>query len=475
MNANKIIVVDLDGTLIKSDMLIECIFLFLKSSPFQIFTLIYKFFKGKVALKKFLSAHAKPDVRTLPYNNNLIKWLKKNKDEHAQIILATASEISLAKEVADHLGIFDDVMGTEQLNLSSEQKRKVLVSRFGEGGFEYVGNSLADIPVWRSASFINVVNPEIGVLAAVKKIGPIQSLFESRPNYFVTLFKMLRIHQWSKNLLIFVPLIASHRIFEFPLMLSGCVAFFAFGLCASSVYILNDLFDLADDRTHQNKCNRPLPSGAFSIFHAVILLPLLLLTSFLLACVFLPIKFTFLLVAYYIFTLLYSLWLKRLVMMDVISLAMLYTTRVLAGAAAMKLVATFWILAFCMFIFLSLAFVKRYTELRDAKQKGGEVTIPGRGYQASDFELLASLGGASGYISVLVLALYINDVSSTELYNNSRWMWLACPLLMFWLSRLWLLAHRGLMHDDPVVFALRDKASRWIGIVFLLVFILATL
>jgi len=189
----------------------------------------------------------------------------------------------------------------------------------------------------------------------------------------------------------------------------------------------------------------------------------------------LPIQFAGALATYYILTLAYSLWLKRMVMLDVVTLAMLYTVRVVAGAAAMALVATFWILAFCVFIFLSLAFVKRYTELRDARQNGTNDKAAGRGYFPADFELLASLGGASGYISVLVLALYINEATSGSLYRSPEWMWAACPLLLFWLSRVWLLAHRGQMHDDPIVFALRDNVSRWLGAAFVLVFALASI
>ena len=323
---------------------------------------------------------------------------------------------------------------------------------------------------------MHVVNPEFGVLAGAKDIGAIETIFENRPPYLKSLIKILRIHQWAKNILIFVPLLASHRIFEMQLLLNGLLAFIAFGLCASSVYLLNDLLDLPDDRRHPSKCNRPLAAGTFPIIHALFLIPALLIAAFSLSVLLLPISFVVVLAAYYVLTLVYSLWLKRMVMIDVITLAMLYTTRVLAGAAAMSLVATFWILAFCMFIFLSLAFVKRYTELCEARQKTGGVDgSSGRGYYPADFELLASLGGASGYISVLVLALYINDVSTDGLYHDQRWMWAACPLLMFWLGRVWLLAHRGQMHDDPIVFALRDNVSRWAGLFFVLVFVLATL
>jgi 4-hydroxybenzoate polyprenyltransferase/phosphoserine phosphatase len=472
---NRTIVVDLDGTLIQSDMLVENLFLFLRYHPFRFFELLGWILKGKAFVKRRLADAVLPDVELLPYNNALLAWIMQQRSDGAKVVLATASDIRIARKVAEHLGVFDDVLGTEHFNLSSGRKLNELLQRYGERGYEYVGNSSADLVVWRSASSIHVANPEGGVLAAARKIGRVEMLFDDRQSNFRMWVKTLRIHQWAKNLLIFVPLLASHRIFETQLLLNGMLAFMAFGLCASSVYVLNDLLDLPDDRQHPTKCNRPLAAGTFPIVHALFLIPVLLLAAFSLALFFLPTSFIVVLAAYYVLTLIYSLWLKRMVMMDVIVLAMLYTIRVVAGATAMSLVATFWILAFCMFIFLSLAFVKRYTELCDARQKGAVDKTSGRGYYPADFELLASLGGASGYISVLVLALYINDAAAGLLYHDQRWMWAACPLLMFWLSRVWLLAHRGQMHDDPIVFALRDNVSRWIGLSFVLVFVLATL
>jgi 4-hydroxybenzoate polyprenyltransferase/phosphoserine phosphatase len=469
----RIIVVDLDGTLVLSDMLVENLFLFLRLHPLRITKSIVWLLKGKAYFKRRLADAVLPEVERLPYNQSLLAWLQQQRTTGARIILATASDIRIARKVAEHIGFFDEVLGTESTNLSSGNKREALIQRYGEQGYEYVGNSAADLAVWQTASVIHIANPVRGVLVAAKKIGTVEMVFENRPPYLRTLIKALRVHQWAKNLLVFVPLLASHRILEPHLVLSGLLAFIAFGACASSVYLLNDLLDLPDDRQHPTKCNRPLAAGTLPILHALFLIPALLFGAFVVALWLLPIQFAGVLAAYYILTLAYSLWLKRVVMLDVVTLAILYTVRVLAGAAAMTLVATFWILAFCVFIFLSLAFVKRYTELHDARQKGKTEKFSGRGYYPADFELLASLGGASGYISVLVLALYINDAASRAMYHSPQWMWVACPILLFWLSRVWLLAHRGQMHDDPIVFALRDNMSRWIGVVFVLVFALA--
>lgn len=473
LNEDSIIVVDLDGTIVNSDMLVENVFLFLRLYPLRVFLLLFWLLEGKANFKRRIADAVLPSVDELPYNRPLLVWLRQQRMDGFSLVLATASDRRIAQAVADHLGIFDEVMGTDGHNLSSHRKRAALVDRFGEKGYAYVGNSSADLPVWRSAEAIYVANPERGVLAAARQLGDVRQVFDERPPYLRTILKALRIHQWAKNTLLFVPLLASHRVFEWPLLWHGLVAFVAFGACASSVYLLNDLLDLPDDRLHPTKRSRPLAAGTLPILHALVLIPVLLVGALALALWQLPLLFTAVLAGYYLLTLAYSLWLKRIVMLDVVTLAMLYTVRVIAGAAAMALVATFWILAFCMFIFLSLAFVKRYTELHDARQKGGSEKSAGRGYYPADFELLASLGGASGYLSVLVLALYINEAASATLYRSPEWMWAACPLLLFWLSRVWLLAHRGQMHDDPIVFALRDRVSRWTGIGFLVVFWLA--
>jgi 4-hydroxybenzoate polyprenyltransferase len=468
------IVVDLDGTLINTDMLVENFFLFLKTYPFRILQVLFWLFKGKANLKRKLADSILPSAAYLPYNDELISWLRVQKEAGAEIILATASDQRIAQTIADHVGIFDTVIGTNDVNLASHRKQSELVGRFGEKGFEYVGNSNADIAVWKSASQIHVANPNLGVLRKARNIGVVSQLFDNRKSYFRVLIKALRLHQWTKNLLIFVPLLASHRFTESQLIVQGLLAFLSFGACASSVYLLNDLLDLEDDRQHKTKRFRPLAAGTLPIIHAIVLIPALLIFAALIALWKLPLAFSAILLGYYVLTSLYSFALKRVVMIDVVCLALLYTSRVIAGAAAMKLDTTFWILAFCMFIFLSLAFVKRYTELVGARNSGKSGQTAGRGYFPDDLDLLASLGGASGYLSVLVLALYINENANSQLYQSPSWMWAACPLLMYWLSRVWLLAHRGHMNDDPIIFAIRDRTSRWIGVIFLLVFAMAS-
>jgi len=283
----------------------------------------------------------------------------------------------------------------------------------------------------------------------------------------------MRLHQWLKNLLIFVPLLVSHRLGTPGSLVAGMIAFVLFGLCASSAYILNDLLDLASDRRHTSKRRRPLAAGLISVRAAMIAVTLLLLLAFAGALWLLPWQFAGATAAYYVVTVTYSVWLKRLMIVDVVTLAMLYTLRIIAGTLLFHLVMTFWMLAFSMFIFLSLAMVKRYAELLEARNKGEAHRPGGRGYYPSDLNMIASLGAASGYLSVMVLALYIQDPNTAALYRNPRIIWLACPLLLYWISRTWMLTHRGEMHDDPVVFAIRDRASLAVGGLFGLVFWLA--
>jgi 4-hydroxybenzoate polyprenyltransferase len=471
--SRRTIAVDLDGTLVRSDLLVESIFLLLRYQPMLFFVSLTWLFRGKAYFKRRIANIAAPAAETLPYNQPLIDWLRAQKKAGAFLVLATASEVRLANDVAAHLGLFDEVLGTDGANLASSNKRMALIDRYGDKGFEYIGNSRADLKVWPAARLVHVVNPEFNVLGAARRIGRMGELFDDRGSYAKVLRKALRIHQWAKNLLVFIPLCAAHKLMQLPLLIDSLMAFVCFGACASSVYLLNDLLDLQDDRQHRTKRFRPLAAGTFPVFQAMLWMPALLVFAFGAALIWLPAGFSLVLLGYYVLTLAYSLWLKRVVMLDVVTLALLYTVRVVAGAAAIAVPLTFWILAFCMFIFLSLAFVKRYTELYEAKERGRAGAAPGRGYVVQDFELLASLGGSAGYLSVLVLALYINDGASVALYSHPQWMWVACPLLLFWLSRVWLLAHRGQMNDDPIVFALRDRVSRWVGVLFALVFVLA--
>lgn len=468
------LVVDLDGTLLRSDLLLETGMAFVRKQPLQIFKPFFWLLKGKAALKEGFANATRIDVTSLPYDPEVIELIETERSKGRKVVLATASHCSLAERIAEHLQLFDQVLASDaKRNLSAHRKRDLLVEHYGNNGFDYAGNSHDDIPVWAAARHAYVVNPESGVERRARAQGNVEHLIDSNRSTPKDWMKALRLHQWMKNALIFVPLLAAHQLTNPLLLLQGILAFLLFGLCASSVYVLNDLLDLEDDRHHQSKRKRPFAAGRLSIKSGLIVLPLLLITAFTGAALLLPWQFSAVLLAYYVLTLAYSLSLKRQMAVDVIALALLYTVRIIAGAAAFSLPLTFWILAFSMFMFLSLALVKRYAELYEARSKGKTEKTRGRGYYPADLEMISSLGASSGYLAVMVLALYIHDQATTNLYTYPQVIWIACPLLLFWITRVWMLTHRGEMHDDPVVFAIRDRVSLVVGALFGLVFWMA--
>ncbi len=466
--------IDLDGTLLDSDLLIESGLTFMRARPMHIFYPLGWLASGKARLKESLASVAEIDVTCLPYNAQVIAFIKAERAMGRQIILVTASHQIYADQIARHLQLFDRVLATQgDINLSAHNKRDKLVGEFGTGGFDYVGNAHDDLPVWAAARHAYLVNPARGVEAKARSQGNVAQVMSTPRNPFRSWAKALRFHQWTKNLLIFVPLLASHQLGQVDLLLNGLLAFVFFGLCASSAYLLNDLLDLVDDRHHATKRHRPFASGQLSVKAGLLVCPLLLIAAFVGSVYLLPLPFTLALASYYLLTLAYSISLKRLIVVDVITLALLYTLRIIAGTLAFEVSLTFWMLAFSMFIFLSMALVKRYAELREARNNGRVEKTRGRGYYPDDLEMISSLGAASGYLSVMVLALYIQDQQTVALYQHPQVIWLACPLLLFWISRIWLLTHRGQMHDDPIVFALQDRVSLLLGVLFGAIFWIA--
>jgi 4-hydroxybenzoate polyprenyltransferase len=472
---NKPLVVDLDGTLLNSDMLVESGVAFLRRHPLQFYRPLWWLLTGgKAHMKARIADHATVDVGLLPFNGTVLEWLRAEKASGRSLVLATASNQSYAEQIGQHLGLFDRVLGSsDTLNLSAQNKRAALVNEFGEGGFDYAGNSRDDLPVWRAAADAIVVNPEAGVARQAQAQARVVKLIDERASAGRAWVKALRIHQWLKNLLIFVPLFAAHAFTSLPLLLNALLAFLLFSLCASSLYLINDLLDLEQDRQHTIKRKRPFAAGTIPVVQGLLVAPAMLGATFLLSFLFLPLSFTGMLALYAIATLSYSLAIKRMVVADVVMLASLYTTRIIAGTFACGLALTFWLLAFPMFMFFSLALVKRYAELHRAKTEGKTGRTAGRGYYPDDLPMIASLGAASGYLSVMVLALYIQEQSTVHLYRHPQFIWLACPILLFWVSRTWVLTHRGFMKDDPVVFAVTDKISLLTGAILLLVFWMA--
>jgi len=470
------LVVDLDGTLIKSDLLFETANDHLARHPLAFPSLLAWLWQGgKARLKAKLAEVVPFHPELVPYNEELVTWLRAQKAEGRTLVLATASHRLLADAVAGHLGIFDEVLATdESVNLKAEVKQDLLVRRYGEGGYDYVGNDSADLPVWRSARRAYAVSSSKSLIAKARSLGNLAQVFESgRPHAVKSLVRAMRPHQWLKNLLVLVPVFAAHTYGDWASLRGALLGFFVYGLTASSVYILNDLVDLPSDRKHARKRLRPFAAGNLSLPLGWLAAATLLLVAFGLASLALPTAFVGVLAFYFVLTLAYSYRLKQIALVDVLTLAGLYTLRIIAGARAASVPLSFWLLLFSVFFFLSLAFIKRFSELRGARKSGNEGQLGGRGYSAVDLEMISSMGISAGNIAVLVLALYIQDSHTTVLYRTPKFIWIACPLLLFWTSRMWLATHRGQMHDDPIVYAAKDKTTWGVAACFVGVFILA--
>ncbi len=467
------LVVDLDGTLIKTDLLIESFLVLLGAHPLKALGSLSALSRGKAALKARIADEVVIDLHTLPLNQPLLARLRAEKAAGRALYLASASDRRYVEPLAAHLGLFDGVFASDgHRNLAGPAKAQRLCEAFGEGGFDYVGDALVDMAVWDRAAGVLVVAPSPALRQTVCARFPHAEVIGEhiiQPKDWV---KALRLHQWLKNLLIFVPLLAAHAINTGSLATS-LVAFFSFGFCASSVYLLNDLLDLAHDRRHPSKCRRPFAAGLIPLKYGLALIPVLILVSMLLALD-LPRLFLAVLALYYLLTLAYSLWLKRRMMVDVVLLACLYGIRVVAGGVAVAVPLSVWLVAFSLFLFFSLALVKRCAELIDHAGKGaGDPS--GRGYRQEDLPILLPMATASGYLSVLVLALYINNPVVGRLYAAPELLWPICTILLYWISRVLVLTHRGDMHDDPVIFAVTDRVSLISGALIVLAGMAASL
>lgn len=459
------LVVDLDGTLVRTDLLVEAISALLKRNFFYFFLLPVWLLKGKAHFKQQIAACVELDASLLPYHVEFLSYLRFERDAGRSLILATASNQKFADAVAGHLGLFDEVLASDaETNRSGRHKLTWLQDRFGSRGFDYAANGRVDLPIWAHSREAILVNTDAGVKQAAEKCARVARLFDDRDGHPLPRYlKALRLHQWLKNLLVFIPLIMAHR-FDEPLLLGqALLAFVAYGLCASSVYLLNDLLDLRDDRRHASKRNRPFAAGSITMIRGAALIPILLVAGFSIALL-LPFEFILVLTLYYSLTLAYSLHLKQVALIDVLTLAVLYTLRIIAGAAAVTVLPSFWLLAFSMFLFLSLALVKRFTELL-ALQQQERKRAAGRDYTTTDLEALSQFGSASAFSAVLVLALYINSDTVLELYTHPQVIWLLCPLLLFLVMRIWFLARRGELHEDPLIFAISDRRSQGVAIV----------
>ena len=450
------LIVDVDGTLLNGDLSVETILRLIADRPAKLPHAVWHWARsGKAGLKQFLASEVSVDVTSIPFNPDIRSIVQTARDQGRDIYLASASDETLVQQIADRLGPFCGHFASDgACNLSGAQKAHRLCATFGEKGFDYAGNSAADLPVWERARKAIVVGN--GIAGRARKVGDVEQVVPDAPDIRAYL-GALRPHQWLKNVLIFVPMLAAHAL-AWETLAASLLAFAAFSLCASSAYLLNDLLDLPHDRAHPRKARRPIASGQTPLAHAMLGVPLLLVGAFAIALTALPMAFVGLLLGYLVATLVYSLSLKEVAVVDILTLGGLYTLRVLAGGAATGIAISHWLLAFTMLLFLSLAIVKRLIELVDAGDQGKR-DLGGRGYRADDLQVMGQLAGASGYGAVIVLALYITSDQVLQGYAQPEFLWGVCVLLLYWISRVLMIAHRGEMHDDPVLFAATDRVS----------------
>ena len=449
--------VDLDGTLIRTDMLHETMLSLARGSARTLAHMPAWLVGGKAAFKHRVGEQASFDPAGLPYRAEVLDLIAAARAEGRPVILATAAAPAVARRIADHLGLFDDVLSSsDTLNLSAARKAETLVARYGERGFDYIGNHRDDLPVMRHARNAYLVSASAALFRAAEKAHDAPAWVRTPATGLRPWIKALRAHQWVKNGLIFVPLLTAKEAGNVGLLTAAVLAFISYSLFASAVYLVNDMLDLTADRQHRSKRHRPFAAGTLPIAHGALAVPLLVAASWGIAAL-LPIKFMIVLAVYAVTTTLYSFWLKRQVVVDVMLLAGLYTLRILAGAAATDIAPSFWLLAFSMFVFLCLAMVKRYSELRVAVQE--DQSLAGRGYLPADLPVVLAMGAGSGLVSVLILALYTQSEIVPEHYPAPQWLWLVPPLMLYWTVRIWMKANRGEVHDDPVLFCVKDWQS----------------
>jgi 4-hydroxybenzoate polyprenyltransferase/phosphoserine phosphatase len=464
------LVVDLDGTLIRTDSLLESVFVLAKEHPLMLFALPVWLAQGRARLKQRLAAASLPDVRTLPYHDDLLRYLQAQKERGRRLVLATGADGRLAREVADRLGLFDQVLASDgTTNLSGEAKRQALVAAFGERGFDYVGGGPRDVPVWRSARGAILVDPSESLAAAVRKVAFVEEVLGDERAGIGTWLRQLRWHHWVKNLLVFVPLVTAHRLADPQAFAQAMLAFAGMCLAASSIYLLDDLVDLPRDRSHPQKRRRPIASGAIPATHAVAVLAVLWLGTIAVA-VALPAGYRMVLAAYVVLMLAYVLRVHDLRAVDALLLGFGYTLRILAGSAALGIAVSAWLLICSTLLFFSLALLKRYAELAPAEVPAAS-GARSHGYQAGDAPMVAAVGRVAGAAAMAVLAL---DPLSEPTARPGRWLiWCGCLLTLYWMQRLWRLAGEGRIRDDPVMFALKDRHSLAVGAVVLALFVAA--
>jgi len=453
-----------EGTLFRTNILLESLLLFLTRRPFSSCLIAIWLLRGKAVLGRELLAREMPDFAALPVNLGFLAFLKQQRDDGRTLVLVTPYDMKTAAAMAEPFDLFDSlVIGGTAADGARVELSALLQERFGAQQYDYADSGKGDI----AARKVILVTASGGIVQDAQTVPGMEKMSGEPLPPWRDWAMALRLYQWPKNLLLLAPLIFAHAWNATTKLVPLALAMAGFCLCASSVYILNDLLDLDADRHHPNKRNRPFAAGKIPLGFGILAAPLLLIASFLVVAR-LPVAFLLTFALYYLLTLGYSLRLKQIAILDVLLLAGLYSLRVVAGGFAVQVPVTDWLKAFSLFLFLSLAFVKRFTELQAARD-ANQSQAAGRGYLTSDIHLVSSMGISCGYLSVLVLAFYINHPDVASLYHRPVALWLACPVLLYWISRIWLLAHRRLLHEDPVVFTLKDGQSWLVAFIFLLI------
>lgn len=467
------LVLDLDGTLIRTDVLAETFIAYLRRNPLRLFQVVVWLFMGRAVLKQKLAHAAEIDVAGLPVTEDLVSFAAREAAHGRDVHLATAADMSVAESIRERFPFIARVFASNgETNLKSREKARVLTEAF-PGGFAYAGNSRADLAVWQAAGETIIVNPAPGLVKAAGAIRPPSQIIARPRRGLRFAAKVLRLHQWAKNGLIFAPLLLGGVLFEAAAWGQAAAGFLALSVLASATYLLNDLFDLADDRRHWSKRNRPLASGALPIAHALVLIPAGMAVAYAIAALAIGAVGVAFLTAYLAVTLAYSFSLKKIELLDAAVLASLFTLRLGFGVALAGVVLSPWLLVFSMFLFLSLSFAKRHVEVTRMEARGRS-TAAGRGYKAGDGPMVAMIGAASGLAAVQVLVMYVmNEAYRAGAYVAPVMLWAVPPILFLWIARIWLLAQRGELDDDPVAFAVKDPPSLLLGFMLGFVFLVA--
>ncbi len=465
--------VDLDDTLLLNDSLEDQVVWMVFHHPLKLLAAVAASGFRRAAFKEKVAGSFPADLVPGVYDPTVLQALREEHLRGRRLILTTASTSQMARRVADDLGIFSEVIASDgELNLKGEAKARRLVERFGLKGFDYAGDSRADIAVWKQARCGWFVGNAGEVLRQARGSADIVRILERPRATLLDLLRLLRPHQWAKNLLVFVPLLTAHLWSNAEALVAAFVTFISLSLTASAVYVLNDLSDLTDDRRHPRKRSRALASARVRPRVGLLVAALLIACAGTLVWATRQADVAGLLLVYATATLLYSYKLKRIELLDVFALASLYVLRIVIGGIAIQVEMSSWLLAFSLFFFLSLALVKRFCEASFAAESGS-IRLFGRGYHSRDAEFIASLGSASGYIAVVVFALFLTSNEVARTYSRPDLLWLVCIILLYWISRVWLLTHRGRMNEDPVLFAVKDPVSYGCGFLICVVVLLA--